>query len=229
MKKKKIFFLSKGSNHHKYLIKYLYKKDFIFDQIFFDKKIIKPPFATGITDNIKQLNYEKNLVKNFKILPKPITIKDFNLKKNINLVKNLSPNLGIVFGTNKLSLDLINIFSDGLINIHRGYIQGYRGLDSEYWTLYHKEYDKIGATIHYINNSLDTGKIIDQKFIKFDKKFDLYKLRFFTTHASCELVYKFIRRYLINKKIKTKKQKKIGKYYSFMPKVIMKQIEKKLK
>ena len=144
----------------------------------------------------------------------------------ISELKKIKPDLAVVFGTRKLSKQLINIFKDGLVNIHRGYIQKYRGLDSDYWTLYHKDYSNLGVTLHYIDHNLDTGNIIDQKFLNIDKKFKIFKLRFLTTKLSIYMVENFLKKYIYKKKITSLKQKKIGRYYSFMPKVLIKQIEK---
>jgi methionyl-tRNA formyltransferase len=225
--KKKIIFLSSGKNHHKYLIKFLEKKKFNFNFIFFDKKKISPPFDVGLTEKKKQYLFEKKNVKNYITKPKPKIIYDINSNKFILDLKKNKPDLGVVFGTRKLSNKLIRIFKDGVINIHRGYIQEYRGLDSEYWALYHKDYKKIGATLHYINEDLDSGDIISQKFLRINKKIKIFKLRYLTTKLGAELLNSFLKKYLSLKKIKKLRQIKIGRYYSFIPKVILKQIEKK--
>lgn len=219
--------MSSGQNHHKYFIKKLKEKKFKFTYIFFDKKKFSSPFATGITDKKKQDYFEKKIIKNFVIDPKPKYIYDLNSAHVMTEIKKIKPDLGVVFGTRKLSKELINIFKDGLVNIHRGYIQKYRGLDSDYWTLYHKDYSNLGVTLHYVDENLDTGNIIDQKFLKIDKKFKIFQLRYLTTELSVNILKDFLKKYISKKKISSLKQKKIGQYYSFMPKVLMKQIEKK--
>ena len=83
----------------------------------------------------------------------------------------MKPDLGVVFGTRKISKKIINLFKFGLINIHRGIVEKYRGLDSEYWALYHRDYKNIGITIHQVSEDLDTGKVIVQRKLKMKKKF----------------------------------------------------------
>jgi methionyl-tRNA formyltransferase len=227
--KKKIVFFSSGQNHHKYLIKFLKEKKIVFDYIFFDKKKILPPFKTGLTQKKIQQKFEKKIIKKFTIYPKPSVIYDLNSKESILSLKKIRPDLGILFGTRKVSIDFINLFKDGVVNIHRGYIQKYRGLDSEYWTLYHNDLKKIGSTLHYIDKNIDTGDIISQKFLRIDKNFQIHKLRYLTTRLSCKMLVIFLKKYFLSKKIKIIKQKKIGRYYSFIPNVIMRQVEKKFK
>ena len=54
---------------------------------------------------------------------------------------------------------IYNKFNFGMLNIHKGLTQYYRGLDSEYWPIFFNEFDKLGTTIHKIDNNLDTGDI----------------------------------------------------------------------
>ena len=82
----------------------------------------------------------------------------------------MKPDLGVVFGTRKISTKIINLFKFGLINIHRGIVEKYRGLDSEYWALYHRDYKNIGITIHQVSEDL-TLKSNCAKKIKNEKKF----------------------------------------------------------
>ena len=60
----------------------------------------------------------------------------------------------------------VNIPKIGTINIHRGYAQSYRGLDSDLWAIYNEEFDKIGVTLHYVDEKLDNGRIILKKRVE---------------------------------------------------------------
>jgi hypothetical protein len=46
------------------------------------------------------------------------------------------------------------------INIHMGVLPYYRGSGANFWAQYDGNFDKIGGTIHYINEGLDSGNII---------------------------------------------------------------------
>ena len=80
----------------------------------------------------------------------------------------------------KLIKILFQFFKFGLINVHRGIINKYRGLDSDLWAIYHKDLDNIGVTIHKVDENLDTGKRNRSKKIKnYKKKIKIYQLKFY--------------------------------------------------
>ena len=74
----------------------------------------------------------------------------------------------------------------GIINLHGGDPQFYRGLDSHLWAIYHKDFSNLKVCLHRINNILDDGEIIDMRSIKM-KKLELYMLRSENTKLCVEL------------------------------------------
>ena len=78
----------------------------------------------------------------------------------VEYIKYLKPDLAIAFGVGLIKPYIFDIPKWGTINIHRGHIDSYRGLDSDLWALYNKEFNKIDVTIHYIDEHLDTGDIL---------------------------------------------------------------------
>jgi methionyl-tRNA formyltransferase len=122
----------------------------------------------------------------------------------------------VVFGAGKISSDVIKMFPDGLINVHRGISEKYRGLDSELWAVYHQDYGNIGVTIHKVEELLDTGDIIFKQKLKLKSGMKTYQLRYYTSLIATNLVIKTLKDYLSGTLLQ-KKQKKKGRYYSFMP------------
>ena len=57
--------------------------------------------------------------------------------------------------------------------MHRGYISEYRGLDSDFWALYNREFNKIGVAIHHLDAQLDTGPVVRQEVINIKDKFEI--------------------------------------------------------
>ena len=53
-------------------------------------------------------------------------------------------------------------------------MQSYRGVDSSLWAIYEENPEGIGATLHYIDNSIDAGDIIAQKKADLKIDYDLY-------------------------------------------------------
>ena len=219
---KSIILLTTDTPHHNYFFNELIKKNIEFKQIYYQTKFIKVFFKT----NSKIENYQNNFESKKFLYDKSIINKNtkkiisFNSESTIKKIKLLQPKLGVVFGTEILSEDVINLFRDGLINVHRGIISQYRGLDSDLWAYYHKDYYNIGTTIHFINKSIDKGNIILQKRLKEAHKVNVEKIRYYTTKIAVDLCSIILKEYLQGKKVTSKIQKKFGRYYSYMPRDI---------
>ena len=82
------------------------------------------------------------------------------------LLNNLEPEIGFVFGGPLLPKNIIDIPKRGFVNLHTGLVQHHRGVDSPYWAIHEERPETIGATLHYINTSIDTGDIIMQSQTK---------------------------------------------------------------
>ena len=218
---KKIVLLSTKSLHHDIFIKNLILKNIFFDNIFYETSYVKPKFKTHSWIEEKQKNYELSKLKELKHieLNDCKNFSNFNSDTFLNILKTDKADLGIVFGTRVLNQDVINSFKDGLINVHRGIIDKYRGLDSDLWAYYHKDFKNIGTTIHYINTGIDKGDIIEIKHLN-KNKINIETLRYETSMIAARIISTIITKYKKKLKITRYKQKKLGKYYSFMPKVI---------
>ena len=104
---------------------------------------------------------------------KKIISKIFNFKKKIidenKILKNLEKRkikLICLAGFMKiLSKNFIKKFKGKIINIHPSLLPKYKGLNTHQRAIDNK--DKFsGCTIHYVNQKLDSGKIILQKRVK---------------------------------------------------------------
>jgi phosphoribosylglycinamide formyltransferase-1 len=108
------------------------------------------------SNNIKYLsiNYnQKNIEKKILLILK---------KNNIHMI--------CLAGFMKiLSKNFINKFKGKILNIHPSLLPKYKGLYTHERVLKNKE-KYTGATVHLVNNKLDSGKIIIQKKIKILKK-----------------------------------------------------------
>ena len=222
----KLVLLSSNTQHHWYFINKLKNYGIIFDSIIFETTFIKAKFDASSPWEKKQLNFEK---KRWKKLVKPTEkiklVKNINSLESLDFLKELGPKIGIVFGTRKLGKDILNIFNSRLLNIHRGIAQEYRGLDCEFWPIYHKDFTNIGVTIHKVDNSLDTGDVVFQKRLNISRDVYCYNLRAYTTELALKMIVKILTDYKKDKKFKKIRQKKIGRYYSFMPSILKKSIQ----
>ena len=68
-----------------------------------------------------------------------------------------------------LSKNFINKFNKKIINIHPSLLPKFKGLNTYLRILKEKE-KKTGCTVHYVDDRLDSGKIIAQKFFYINSK-----------------------------------------------------------
>ena len=226
----KIALLSSDTLHHRYFINRMKAEGLPLELVIFEKKIYKPKFKTSPflekDEEIFESREFKKLMNIDSVDCENLFVPDINCDDAISLLRSKKINYGIVFGTGLIKEKLINYFKGNLINIHRGIAEEYRGLDSDLWAIYHDDFNNIGVTIHKVDTELDTGDISYSKSLKLDKNMQIFQLRFYTTLLAYELVKKTLLDF-INGDIKFSKQKKIGRYYSFMPIQLKKGLDNK--
>jgi len=70
------------------------------------------------------------------------------------------PDVVLVFGTGLLKRPILDAFAGRLLNIHLGLSPYYRGAGTNFWPLVNREPEFCGATIHFLDEGVDTGPII---------------------------------------------------------------------
>lgn len=218
--KKKVLVLTSLSLHHQIFLNLL--KSEINYMIIKESSSVKFNFTTDDPLFLKKqkLFESKYFTKNrFTYLKPNYLCKNINEKKNILRAKKFKPDLIIVFGTRKLNTSWISLFKKKIFNVHRGDPRFFRGLDSEFWAIYHDMFNNLGVCIHRVSKQLDTGDIFSYVKIRLTKKIKLHQLRFLMTLKAVNIFKKLIN----TKKIKLYKQNFKGRYYSAMP-AIMKKI-----
>ena len=73
---------------------------------------------------------------------------------------NCRPDVALVFGTGILREPFLSAFAGRIINIHLGLSPYYRGAGTNFWPLVNGEPEYVGATIHYLDQGIDTGPIL---------------------------------------------------------------------
>ena len=152
-----VFISGKGSNL-KSLIKF--------------SKIKKSPISIEliVSNNAKS----KGLIfgKIYKIKKKIFNFKNQTLDENkiLKELKKKSINLICLAGFMKiLSKNFISKFKGKILNIHPSLLPKYKGLNTHERAI--KNSDKYsGCTVHFVSSKLDSGKIVNQKKVKINKK-----------------------------------------------------------
>ncbi len=219
----KILILSTDTLHHAYFINRISKK-FPVTAVFYETRQVKFAFETfsPFCDDEKRFEDKMFCRNSHGVLPDGLKlhkVKDVNSLDCIKLIKKYKPDVGISFGTGKIEPRIFSLFKYGIINVHRGIVNRYRGLDSELWAIYHNDFNNIGVTIHFVEKELDKGGIFKMERIKFSKSDKIFHLRYKTTILAEDMVRGILANFDdYNKKIVS--QKRSGRYYSAMPSVL---------
>ncbi len=94
-----------------------------------------------------------------------LKIGDLNWLQPPMLDTCLKSNQYIVFGSSYIKGPLADfLISRKAINIHMGTSPYYRGSSCNFWACYDKNFDFVGATIHFLSPGLDSGDILFHAF-----------------------------------------------------------------
>ena len=134
---------------------------------YFFSYTIKLKFSSFESQKIDKL-FEKKISMNVEELFKNrILVESINGVKTINELKRYSPDIIIQAGAGLLKQGVIDIPRLGIINIHHGIAPLIKGMDSIYWAKWGNNESWLGATIHYIDAGIDTGRVIKYIYQQF--------------------------------------------------------------
>jgi methionyl-tRNA formyltransferase len=90
-------------------------------------------------------------------------------KEQLSLVEELQPDMAVSVGYDHIvPPDVLSVPDEGCVNLHPAYLPYNRGKSPNVWSIV--EGTPAGATLHYMDEGVDTGEIIAQK--KVEKRFD---------------------------------------------------------
>jgi methionyl-tRNA formyltransferase len=140
-----------------------------------------------------------------------------NHRQCVRHVESLAPDALVSFGTGRIREPMLRIPALKL-NVHRGVLPRYRGLDSDLWALYFGDFGSIGVTIHTIAPSLDTGDIVRQGRLKLTPGMQPHHIRYHTTVMATDFVTDVVERLALGELPQLVNQDlSQGDYYSFIP------------
>jgi hypothetical protein len=79
-------------------------------------------------------------------------------------LRSLEPDLLIVSAAPILKPAVLAVPRLGALNVHRGIAPDYRGEWSLFWALGRADFERIGITLHWIDEGVDTGPIVAHGF-----------------------------------------------------------------
>jgi folate-dependent phosphoribosylglycinamide formyltransferase PurN len=82
----------------------------------------------------------------------------------IQLIKSYSTDFILRFGFKILRGEILNVSKYGILSLHHGDIESYRGGPPAFWEVYH-QYPITGVSLQVLTEKLDAGKIVDRCFL----------------------------------------------------------------
>ncbi len=85
-----------------------------------------------------------------------------NDAQHVERIKALKPDLVMAYGCSLIKSSLVTDFGGRFLNLHLGLSPYYRGSGTNFWPLVNGEPEFVGGTFMFLDEGVDTGKIIHQ-------------------------------------------------------------------
>lgn len=85
-----------------------------------------------------------------------------NAPEQVEALRRLSPDVIVVCGTSILKAPMLAVPPLGVLNLHGGLAQRYRGVWTTLWAVVNREPEYVGATVHFVSPGIDDGDIVLQ-------------------------------------------------------------------
>ena len=157
----------------------------------------------------KQIDFKSNNIEKF-------TVKGANSVQMQDLLESLQVDLLILGNTGIIKNNILAVPSIGTLNAHPGILPQYKGLDSIYWASYHKNFENIGVTVHFVDEGIDTGNIISKTYVNFENEKNISKAYRKLLRLSTKVLADVVLEITDNRYIKTISNED-GNYYSKIP------------
>lgn len=86
---------------------------------------------------------------------------------SLALLRQLAPDLGVVFAAYRLNPEVFNIPRLGCLNLHLGHAPRFRGSSPAFYEMLEGE-PTVGVTVHRVSEALDAGPIVAQESFPLD-------------------------------------------------------------
>ncbi|MBW0146423.1 formyl transferase [Marinobacter arenosus] len=77
-------------------------------------------------------------------------------------IRSLRPDVIAVCGASIMKAELLAVPTHGVLNLHGGLSQFYRGLFTTDWAIHNREPERVGATVHFVSEGVDDGDVVYQ-------------------------------------------------------------------
>jgi methionyl-tRNA formyltransferase len=154
-------------------------------------------------------------------------VDDINGKQCEQLLREIIPDIIVLGCTRIVRGNILNIPRLGTLNAHPGLLPKYRGLDTVLWAIYNRDF--IGATIHFVDEGVDTGAIVMQKIVDIEENDTIDSLRNKVRVVAGKLMAETIKKLIQGEHISVSLQSvEDGQQYREMPKNLLSETLRRL-
>lgn len=89
-------------------------------------------------------------------------VNDINSAECRDWIAQQEPDVIAVCGASILRKPVLSIARRGVLNLHGGLSQFYRGLFTTDWAIHNREPECVGATVHFVSEGIDDGHVVFQ-------------------------------------------------------------------
>ena len=137
------------------------------------ERIITKIFRKMLRYNDKETDSLFRVVGNSKLKsPENVDIlysKSVNNRESMNWIKKIGPDYLFIYGTGVVKDKVLSLARVGALNMHTGISPIYRGSDTPFWSLYNREPEMVGITVHECVPEIDGGDIYAVKSVELDE------------------------------------------------------------
>lgn len=142
------------------------------------------------------------------------SIEDINDQGFVSSLASDNPDLILSIACGQImGPELLEVPSAGAVNIHGSLLPNYRGLSTAFWVLYHNE-TETGVTAHFMDSTLDTGDIIEQRAYPVQSDDSMHDLYLKLTQVGSRLANDVIQDFVEGTVETTPNDPEAGDYYS---------------
>lgn len=125
-----------------------------------DAELMRWHFDLRVDKEVEYFGEHSNVKK----VPAHIKLYRHELNSDVvcSFIHGLEPDVVLVYGGPLIKTKLLSACPECTINLHAGLSPWYRGAATLFWPLYMQEPEKLGTTLHLINEKVDDGEILHQ-------------------------------------------------------------------
>ncbi|HJX13213.1 MAG TPA: formyl transferase [Dehalococcoidales bacterium] len=217
----KIAVLTSQTLHHNYFIREL-SRAYTVAGVIVESQAAAAPFETHHPFEDRRESYERRVFFQGKDVPladvaPTVEVDSVNATESVKRLREIGPDVIIVFGTGRVGPEVIGTCPAGIINLHGGDPEEYRGLDTHLWAIYHRDFGGLVTTLHRLNETIDDGPVILQAALHLSKGMELHELRRYNTEACVRMSVSALDMFQRWGRFISRPQRRRGRYYSLMP------------